>query len=604
MTSRDLRVVASSPTVTSTLSPLSFTSSRESSQPHYNPPVNQLSRNSSSSSLDEDVQLMMSQSIAMLPLSSSHLSSTSGSMYQSAISTTHAQPVKADISSISLSTLQIAGNIDGRARPRHRVSVPSQDTIEDVLLSFGSQPIIFSLQIPSRRTQSSEQIPQADGDHSVNAEDSVRDKPEKETFQLTLTVGTLSCAFRSGHLRVLLDIVDACVPKPPTPSPVSRKDTSERPRAALCLEVNVVIRGIVMIALPEPAIGEKFSLDTFYERPLVPPRLPRTFLRLFLDALSFSFRIPAPFPDQTVSGTTCTSSFVPENYTISAQMVVSDVSLFAFHAVSSVDDLQVAAPILITDPSLPTLYTARHYRPSLASERPEEMKLPEFEVVDWTQVKLQRGSAKLSTWRSKNRTLSGKADRLYTPSQRPCDLPGSPDPFISSPLSEMRDRLPAPPAIDVCGRLVLAFPSKENSCAMNIKIAPLHLFFDLGMIFKDNLFVHFVEDIASAAIFTPRKTTDVVIIGRQTSSQQSPGGLSEDDADVERDVQIQQASPPAREREERKRLEALVLEDLDLGINYQLTGSSKPKSSPQQPVLLRRKVGALGHFPFSSLKTF
>ncbi|KAF8447739.1 hypothetical protein L210DRAFT_3527080 [Boletus edulis BED1] len=578
VTSRDLRVVVSSPTVTSTLSPVSLTHSRESSPLHRSPSVEQLSRNSSSSSLDEDTQLMMSQSIAMLPPASA-----SSSMYQSAVSTAHAHPAKVHIFPTPIS----APDDVRRVPPRPRISVPCQDSVEDVLLSFGSQPIILSLQTPAHRLQPPEQILQAGGDHSANAEDFVRNKPEQDTFQLSVTVGTLACAFRSGHLRVLLDAVDACVPKPPTPPPVPLGEASSGPPcAALCLDANVYIRGIVIIALPEPATGEVLSLDTFYERPLLPPRLPRTYLRLSLDVLSLSFQFSTPSPDLSVSAVPRTPSSV--NQSISAKMVVSDISLFAFHAVSSADDSQVAAPILITDPYLPMLHVARHYRPSLATEGPEDIKLPEFEVVDWTKAKFKRGSAKLSTWRLKNRVISGKAAKLHTPSQRSCDLPSSPNPFITSPLSEAEDKLPGPPAVEASGQLELPFPPKEISRAVDVKIAPVHLFFDLDMAFKDNLLLHFVENIASAAIFTPRKATDMK--GSQVLRQQSLGELNEDDVDVEKDIQIQRIPPRAREREEeRKRLEALVLEDLNLDMDYQRPGAPRLKSSRQPTTLLERK---------------
>lgn len=601
--SRNLSVIASSPPVTSTLSPVSFTSSRKSSPLHYNPSIDQLSRNSSSSSLDEDTQFMMSQSIAMLPPSSLHVSSASSSMYQSTVSTAHAQPVEVDITTTPSSTPQITDYIEnvGQARPHPQISIPCQDAVEDVLLSFGSKPIIFSLQTPCRRTQPCEQIPQADGDRLANPEG--LDKPEQETLKFSVVAGTLACAFRSDHLRVLLDIMDACVPKLSAPSSASRKGaSSELPRATLHLEANVAIRGIVIIALPEPATGKVLSLDAFYERPHVPPRLPCTYLRLFLDALSISSRLSTPSTDLSVSGVLQTPS-MPVNQSISAKLVVSDMSLFTFHAVSSVDDSQVAAPIMITDPHLPTLHVARHYRPSLASERPKDIRLPEFEVVDWTKAKLKSGSAKLSTWRLRNRAVSGKADKSYTPSQRLCDLPDSPNPFIPSPLSEVEDKLPLPPAIEASGRLALPFPSNDNPQTVDVKMAPFHFFFDLGMTFKDDLLIHFIEDIASAAIFTPRKATDIA--ETQSLRQQSLGKLSEDDMDAERDIQIQQTSLHAKEREEaRKRLEALVLEDFNLGTNYQRIGTSRSKLSRQQPALLKRKVDTLSHLLLSSLKIF
>ncbi|KAG9318675.1 hypothetical protein JVU11DRAFT_770 [Chiua virens] len=566
VTSRDLHIAISSPTATSTLSPVS-TTSQKSSQP-YNSSAGQLSRSSSSSSLDEDTQLMMSQSIAILSPTSFPLSSTSSSMYQSAVST---HPVKAGVES---SASQVTDNIDDarQARPHPQISVPSQDSVEDVLLSFSAQPIVFSVQTPPR-TQPSEQASRIDSDHS---EDVAQDKSEQETLQLSVTVGTLACAFRSRQLRALLDTVDACLSKLPTSS-VSRKEASSGlPRTALCLEASVTVRGIIMIALPEPTIEQSFTLDTFYERPLVPPRLPCTYLRLFIDNLSISLRLPSPLPDLSMAGRLSSTS---PDLSTSAKAVLSDLSLFAFHPVRSVDDAQVAAPILITDHYLPTSRVARHYRPSLTSQSPKNIKLPEFEVVDWTQAKLQNSSAKLSTWRLRSRRASEKADKLHTPSRKPCDLPSSPNPFISSPLSEVEDKLPIPPALVAFGRLGPSFPLEENSRSVDVKIAPLHLFLDVGMIFDEHLAVHFLEDIASATIFARKNATDVA---RSQICQEDLEGLSEDDTDVEREVRIQRSSPRGREMEEKKRLEALVLEDLNLGMNYQGAGTSKPTSTKRK----------------------
>lgn len=596
VTSRDLRILVPSPTVTSTLSPVSFTASRRSPPLRYNPSVGQLSRGSSSSSLDEDTQLMMSQSIAMLPPRSPPLSSASGSMYQSAVSTEHTQSTKVDIASGSLSA-PAADNVV-QARPRPQVSIPCHDSAEDVILSFGLQPIVFSLQTPSRLTPPSGQVLQAGSGRPASTEDLVSEKSQQETLHLSVTVGILACAFRSRHLCVLLDIVDACISKLPTPSPVSRKETaSEPPRSVLCLEANVVIRAIAIIALPVPVTGEPFSLDSFYERPLVPPRLPCTYLRLFLDALSVSFWLSTPSPDQSMSGAPRTPSSTPVDESTSAKLVILDVSLFAFHGLSSADDPHVAAPILLTDHYLPTLHVAQQYRPSLASERPQDIKLPMFEVVDWTQAKLKSGSAKLSTWRLRNHAISGKS---HVPSPRPSDLPSSPNPFIPSPLPEAEDGLPVPPAIEASGRLASPLPPKQNSRIVDVKVAPLHLFLDLGMIFRDNLLMHFVDDIASAALFTPRKTANIVesqLLCHPSVKQMGKDGVEMDN------IEIQQTSHE-RQRDETRRLEALVLEDLNLDTNYQCTGISKSRPSRQRSASPKWRVGTLLYLLFSVLKTF
>ena len=148
----------------------------------------------------------------------------------------------------------------------------------------------------------------------------------------------------------------------------------------------------------------------------------------------------------------------------------------------------------------------------------------------------------------------------------------------------MEDKLPVLPAIEVSGWLTF-LSSKENTPNVDIKIAPLHLFLDLGTIFKENLLVRFVDDITSAGIFAPRKASEST--GNQTLCQQVSEKWSNED--VENDVEI---SLHANEREEeRKRLETLVLEGLDLGTNYQRIRASKARSSRQPPALSRRKVG-------------
>ncbi|KAG6376342.1 hypothetical protein JVT61DRAFT_2325 [Boletus reticuloceps] len=121
------------------------------------------------------------------------------------------------------------------------------------------------------------------------------------------------------------------------------------------------------------------------------------------------------------------------------------------------------------------------------------------------------------------------------------------------------------------------------------------------MAFKDNLLLHFFENIASAAIFTPRKATDMK--GSQVLRQQSLGELNEDDVDVEKDIPIQRISPRAREREEeRKRLEALVLEDLNLDMDYQRPGAPRLKSSRQQTILLDGRQKTVPSEPGFSLR--
>ncbi|KAF9246321.1 hypothetical protein BU15DRAFT_70422 [Melanogaster broomeanus] len=594
VTSRDLRLIVSSPTTTdNTLSPVSPSSSRNSSQTHRSPFVNSLSRNSSSSSLDEETHLMMSQSIAMLPprpLSPS--SSASSSIYRSAISTAPGQSVNEYAVSRSYSGSRSVETADP-GRPSPRISIPQQESVEDVLLSFGSQPIVIRLQTPSPRTKSHEPATQAGASSLEGASpDLVRESPERELLQLSVTAGTLAGAFRSCHLRMLLEMVRACVSNLSTAPPATRKkeDLSKPPPTALRLEANIAVRAVVVIVLSEPVKGEVFCLNSYFDHPLVPPRLPCTYVRLFLDTFTASLQLSGPSPDTSPSGARRaepSSQVIPS---ASGTVVLSDVSLFAFHSVSSVDDAQVAAPILITDHYLPTIRTTRHYRPSLTSEVPSDVKLPKFDVIDWTEAKFRGGSAKLSTWRSRSRAISGKGDKIRSPARRPRDLPTSPNPFVASPLSEMEDRLHLPPAIEISGQLGPTITSRTSSPSMDINIAPLHLFLDLGMILNGNVLMHFVDDITSATMFGRRneaKETDVA----STRQDEDLAELSEED---EEDLRTRHMSGRAREKEEeRKRLEKLILEDLDLGMNYRTKGTTSSKPSRGQPTARKRKTRAL-----------
>ncbi|KIJ69300.1 hypothetical protein HYDPIDRAFT_145192 [Hydnomerulius pinastri MD-312] len=587
VTSRDLRPIVLSPTTTaSTLSPISPSSSRHSAQAGRNPYTNAISRNSSSSSLDEETQLMMSQSIAMLPpRPPSPASSVSSSLYQSAISTSNAQSASEYPPSRPHLNPSTSGNVE-RVRPSPRISTSQPEPADDVILSFGLQPISIQLRTPPPRTKPPEQGSQADTTPPKDIDagpDPVSETHEREVLQLSITVGTLACALRACHIRMLLDLVDACVSGLPSRSPSRKEEPSSRSFfAALGLVAHINVRAIVMIVLSEPVKGEVHTLDTYFDHPLVPPRLPCTYMRLFLDNLSGSVQLSSP---DTLSSTTRQTAPSPQVSPLAlGRIMLSDVSLFAFHATSSVNDQQIAAPVLITDPYIPILHTAHHYRPSLTSERHNNVKLPLFDVIDWTTAKYKGGSAKLSTWRS--RTASGKADRVRSPSQRPRDLPSSsPNPFLASPLSEAEDRVPIPPAIEVVGQVASGTPSTAGPQSADIKIAPLHLFLDLGMIFNEYVLMSFVDEITSATMFATQNETRAPRVeehsGRQT---QGLGDLSEDDEDAEESIRARRMSPQAQERElERKRLERLVLEDLDLGLDYQTKGTTGPKATRKQP---------------------
>ncbi|KAH7889362.1 hypothetical protein F5I97DRAFT_1940745 [Phlebopus sp. FC_14] len=577
---RDLRSVICSPTTTTGIpSPVSG----GSSQTRYDASAKPMSRSSSSSSLDEDTQLLMSQSIAILPpRSPSPTNSVFSSIYHSAISTSQA-PSQAPSGLLAQRRVPAPLQI---FTPRANASM--EETNDDNILSFGSQPLSIRLRTPSR-SRTHGQDGQANEPSSEDADSASVAKPaEKEVFQLSVTMGAIACALRARQIRMLLDLVDVCGSNFSTrPSVPHRGDSPSTSLVALGLQADVTVRALVLLVFMEPEKGESCSLNAYFEHPLIPPRLPYTYVRLILDSLAGSMKV---FGLSIAS--THTSPFFQESPPASATVVLSDLSLFAFHAVSSVDDPHIAAPILITDHHLPTLYTAHPHRPSLTSERPADVRLPIFDVLDWTNVKYNGNSAKLSTWRSKYR--ASKGDKGRSPAQLLHKLPSSsPNPFMASLLSDAEERPTLPPAIEVAGQVTKKSPSKAISRSLDVKIAPLHIFLDLGMILNSNVFASFIEEVMSARMFTSQGDTPRFSKAEESfeSSDQDLADLSEDDYGSE-DSRFRRVSQQAQARElERKRLERLVLEDLDLDLDYGTKGTTRSKVERRQPSRKKKTKG-------------
>ncbi|KAL4067949.1 hypothetical protein V8B97DRAFT_1939546 [Scleroderma yunnanense] len=579
VTSRNLRQLVDSPTNTAgTLSPISDASHPLNTD--CGPLTNVLSRSSSSSSLDEDTQILMSQSIAMLPpRPPSPASSVSSSMYQSVLSMVDGVTSGNIPSPSQLTVAPITIDAERRAPSSPRISTLrsitiAQESNDDVVLSFGSQPITIQLYIPPPDAKRTGQTRQAD---KALPEPLASSPPGMEVLQLSISTGTLACALRACHVRMLLDLIVICTPKAQRSPPVPHQRRSPSPHfAALGLRASVNIRGVVMTLISEPPEGQSLSLSPYFEHPFVPPRLCCPYVRLLLDDITGHLSlVPPPSPRSPISP----DKFIPA----SAEAVLSDMSLLVFHAVSAAEDPQVAAPIIITDWYLPTLDRASHYRPSFSSENPSYVHLPIFDVIDWTQAKYKGNSTRLSTWRTKPRS---KSEKLRSPAQRPRGLSSSPNPFIVSPSSDEAEKL-LPPAISVNGCF-----SPETS-SLHIKVAPLHFFLDLGMTLNGNVLLKSIEEVMSSISFV---------------SKSRKGDLGEEDDPVSQDpdesrsnelkehVHSRSMSAQTREREiERRRLEKLVLDDLNLGMVYDVDSREVKNSKAfvrQQAHPRRRKTSS------------
>ncbi|KAG6336408.1 hypothetical protein ID866_2681 [Astraeus odoratus] len=294
------------------------------------------------------------------------------------------------------------------------------------------------------------------------------------------------------------------------------------------------------------------SIATLPPRPLSPASSVAS--TMYQSVMSSSIQGTGEYTSQVHAPVVaCPETPTPEN----VKATLSDISLFAFHAVSTARDSQVAAPIIISDYYLPVLGTASYFRPSFTSERPSRIQLPMFDVVDWTQTKFQGNSTRLSTWRTKRRS---KADKLRSPLQRNRDLPSPPNPFVISPLAEDGETF-LPPAIEVIGRCL---PSETSD--LHIKVAPLHVFLDLAMIFDGNVLFKFVHEITSSSMFALENNR----CAPGSATDWNPRGSSafNDHEDSDNLVHNTMSAQPQERELERRRLERLVLDDLNLGMNH------------------------------------
>lgn len=586
---------------------------RESSQPS--------SPLSDSSELDEETTLFMSQSLAGLPpRPPSPSDSVASSMYQSAIST----------APMGRSSVHAPGSFPRSPSPSHiespsdirpansddlpsRLQIRTQEIEDETLLSFGNEPITLSLWTPSTLSDISTQSPGPSQAHSASvSRGQTRQSGSRSVDKLNLDVevGVVAIALRARHIRHLLDIAELWLSHTHSPPVRANDQSSETSRPpSQKLDASLRIRGLVVTLLPgeDKPSATKVAISDYFKHPLVPPRLPHGYVRIHLEEFSASLCLQptAPAPLSRPSTAAHTGS------TITARVALSELSAFAFvrsPGYASGSEL-AAIPLLITDPNLPFQYGPSHVHPDLKQSDPEA-DLPTFEIVDWTNPNHWTSAAKLSAWRTKQ--FQGRGPTL---SESPRNLPrvsrspSSPSYArgstpASSPISKAAAGYPgAQSAVVVKLTITSAPPSRrgrgkgkdpESGVVVDIDIAPLHVFVDVAQVLgrvdapERSEVLNFVDEVLSSS---------------ETILYAADDGEGTDDEDEdEDDGETPPGTPRARQRyaqrqqerekeEERRRLERLVLEDLDLGFDYSQTTSGPSKGAKDTgPSSGRRKV--------------
>ncbi|KAG1878016.1 hypothetical protein DFJ58DRAFT_753708 [Suillus subalutaceus] len=563
ITSRDIRATLQNP-VTSprTMSPVSLTSSHVTLHDHQQAP-RPVSPASSYSSIDEDTQMMMSQSIVALPPRSqfraSPSSSVLGSMYQSAVSTAGCS------STIPLEPLGNFGtgditqprSCDHIAGNRESAHVPHWAT-EDLVFSVGADPIVVRLQTPPDYTKHDVAHPSTLEIVSPHTENIA--VKQDETLCLSVSVGIMSCALRACHVRMLLEMLNYCGSKNAGTTPQHPETTPSPPTLQCGLHASLNIRGIVTLVITEALDQEVPSLEAFFQSPLIPPRLPSTYLRVLLENVTGSLDL---------SGTPGNKTDATYISPITSNILLSNLSVFMYHTSRTVekDAAQLSLPLLITDHRLHNQYIVSHCRPFFSSttvpaQPLSEVTLPTFEVVDWTAVKLAGGSSKLSTWRVKSST--GKDQLAHSPPSKFSAFPTSPKPPTAALLSEEElKELSLSSAITFTARVTPATTRSGGLTDILVRIAPLHVFFDVDIMLEGGGVLKFLDEVLAVEGSPTRDASDTF------QGRSSLDDTEEEDSASDDELNTPFITPKQLERErERRRLERLVLEDLDLDIDY------------------------------------
>ncbi|TFY57663.1 hypothetical protein EVJ58_g6885 [Rhodofomes roseus] len=591
---------------------------------------------SDSSDMDEETQMLMSQSIAILPPRPvSPATSVSSSMYQSAVSTA---PVESSLhgtpspeAQFSAASEPPAGDFTSSSesppgagfpqRPQPIACIPEVE--DEIVASFGSDPISIRLYTPPPLSAhsptpavgipSSSRIPSEGSKGSHRRSSSARTPDEK--LRVTVDVGVIALALNARHVRSILDIANvwSLHSPPPARRTPSTSDGAPEPSAIPALDGTLRLRGIVLLLLP--ASSSSRALDArgsseFFSRPLVPPKMTHGYVRAHMEELSTTAFISSSSSATPSRGESAqlhahkrtSRSQKGSAVHLSVNLTLAELSVFAFlhqpvlGAPSPSTELY-AYPVLITDPNLRSQYPRDHSNAPSADVHNSSM--PSFDILDWTDPSRRSTAAKLSVWRSKA-VQQHPTLRQETPGPKssPRAQPGMPS-SASPPTPRAMPRLlstspghvgigrpslssgalrPAGPAISVKFRSHATQSQssrggKDGSPDVEVAFEALHLFLDLGLVsggdpqHGESATMSFLKEAA-----TPSRSP------LAQSTMPSPGypyeGMLDDDDDADTPPSTPRAAigfgarTAEEQQQERRRLEQLVLDDLDLEYDY------------------------------------
>jgi autophagy-related protein 2 len=449
---------------------------------------------SSTSSMDEETQFAMSQSLAFLPPHPvSPTGSNTSSMYQSVMSTAHTfddmgRPDSRSNMSRTPSPASI--NHNEAIPPTNRRSDSPCVPDKEAIMTFGVPPIMIQL--------TTDHVAAGEVEDSTSPQGPAKTR-ERERLHLAITCGVIACALRGWHVRGIIRLAERWTSLLPQDGAI--RTTADSPSSSgfgVDFTTTVDVRGIVMLTVfplplmkmtPEPA--HEASLTEFFERPLVPPTLSQGYLRIHLDNISGS--LSAISLSEGVRNRPQTAN------TLSSKISIHDFSIFSHNILSPTDrhSSPYIWPVIISDHGILSQYPSAHSHPYQAGTNETYIPLPTFEIVDWTDPRYQNAGTKLSSWRT---TTPRKASKGY-------ESQNEAKPYSTSPkeqhFTEINEDLTSTlaPAISITINKqihpVARLPQHDLANEMIIKVVPLHTFIDLGLLLDCDGILSFLDDCLS-----------------------------------------------------------------------------------------------------------
>ncbi|PFH54295.1 hypothetical protein AMATHDRAFT_38236 [Amanita thiersii Skay4041] len=377
VTSRNLRP-STLPYYTS--NPRDHRSPSKSSSPNLTPvtasvvDVVPASPSTSVSSIDEETQAIMAQSLVSLPPRPDSLTgSFTSSLYQSAISEGFSvgSSIKPpdDSAHATRSTVDLETGVLVVSSSDHDV-VEGKDI---VILSLGCTPIVI-------RMATSDLFKGGTSDGSIWKQTS------RPSIQLSATMGFIPLAIYAWQIAGIMKLAD-CFSRHASQghSPQSvkqiKKMSSTTSLGALKWVFDLQVNGLIVLILPTPTpfSDHGVALSEFYDDPSLPPRLPQGFVRIHVGSITMAAATSSYPPSASQNQPPRSDANDTLTMTgIKASIAIADFMIYSHTSPNERSEFTIT-PVCFTDPHLSGQYTvpAFQYRgPEDPVVHPETPKFP------------------------------------------------------------------------------------------------------------------------------------------------------------------------------------------------------------------------------------